>query len=113
MIPGTDLCQVVENTRNDIRLLNAAVRRLGDHPYRTTALCTDRNIDTEHPFHLQPPFFDMAADDAVNYGAIGAVIGHEIGHGLDDSGSAFDGNGSLRNWARAPRRRQRWAGPLL
>jgi putative endopeptidase len=40
----------------------------------------------------------MAADDAVNYGAIGAVIGHEIGHGFDDSGSAFDGNGSLRNW---------------
>ena len=47
---------------------------------------------------LQPPFFDMRADDAVNYGAIGAVIGHEIGHGFDDSGSQFDGNGNLRNW---------------
>ncbi len=47
---------------------------------------------------LQPPFFDMEADDAVNYGAIGAVIGHEIGHGFDDQGSTFDGNGSLRNW---------------
>lgn len=47
---------------------------------------------------LQPPFFDMDADDAVNYGAIGAVIGHEIGHGFDDQGSAFDGNGVLRNW---------------
>jgi putative endopeptidase len=47
---------------------------------------------------LQPPFFDMTADDAVNYGGIGAVIGHEIGHGFDDSGSAFDGDGSLRNW---------------
>lgn len=47
---------------------------------------------------LQPPFFDLAADDAVNYGAIGAVIGHEIGHGFDDSGSTFDGNGVLRNW---------------
>ncbi|MEP5766210.1 MAG: M13-type metalloendopeptidase [Halieaceae bacterium] len=47
---------------------------------------------------LQPPFFDMQADDAVNYGAIGAVIGHEIGHGFDDSGSAFDGDGVLRNW---------------
>ncbi len=47
---------------------------------------------------LQPPFFDMEADDAVNYGAIGAVIGHEIGHGFDDSGSAFDGDGVLRNW---------------
>ena len=47
---------------------------------------------------LQPPFFDMAADDAVNYGAIGAVIGHEIGHGFDDSGSTFDGDGVMRNW---------------
>ncbi|MEN9865311.1 MAG: hypothetical protein RL748_901 [Pseudomonadota bacterium] len=47
---------------------------------------------------LQPPFFDMSADDAVNYGAIGAVIGHEISHGFDDSGSQFDGNGNLRNW---------------
>src|SRR5690606_25795963 len=40
---------------------------------------------------LQPPFFDPEADDAVNYGAIGAVIGHEIGHGFDDQGSRFDG----------------------
>lgn len=47
---------------------------------------------------LQPPFFDMTADDAVNYGAIGAVIGHEIGHGFDDQGSTFDGDGALRNW---------------
>jgi len=47
---------------------------------------------------LQPPFFDMAADDATNYGAIGAVIGHEISHGFDDQGSQFDGNGMLRNW---------------
>ena len=47
---------------------------------------------------LQPPFFNMAADDAVNYGAIGAVIGHEIGHGFDDKGSTFDGDGVLRNW---------------
>ena len=47
---------------------------------------------------LQPPFFDMEADDAVNYGAIGAVIGHEIGHGFDDTGSTFDGDGVLRNW---------------
>jgi putative endopeptidase len=47
---------------------------------------------------LQPPFFDLAADEAVNYGAIGAVIGHEIGHGFDDKGSTFDGDGALRNW---------------
>lgn len=47
---------------------------------------------------LQWPFFDMNADDAMNYGAIGAVIGHEIGHGFDDSGSGFDGDGVMRNW---------------
>jgi len=47
---------------------------------------------------LQPPFFDMNADDAVNYGAIGSIIGHEIGHGFDDQGSGFDGDGSMRNW---------------
>lgn len=47
---------------------------------------------------LQPPFFNMAADDAVNYGAIGGVIGHEIGHGFDDQGSRFDGKGNLNNW---------------
>ncbi len=47
---------------------------------------------------LQPPFFNLQADDAVNYGGIGAVIGHEISHGFDDKGSKFDGNGNLRNW---------------
>lgn len=47
---------------------------------------------------LQPPFFNMDAEDAVNYGGIGAVIGHEIGHGFDDSGSTFDGDGVLRDW---------------
>lgn len=47
---------------------------------------------------LQPPFFNMAADDAVNYGGIGAVIGHEMGHGFDDQGAKFDGDGNLVNW---------------
>lgn len=47
---------------------------------------------------LQPPFFDADADPAANYGAIGAVIGHEIGHGFDDQGSQFDGTGALHNW---------------
>ncbi len=47
---------------------------------------------------LQPPFFSPTADPAVNYGAIGAVIGHEIGHGFDDAGSRYDGTGALRNW---------------
>jgi endothelin-converting enzyme len=47
---------------------------------------------------LQPPFFDMTADDAVNYGAIGVVIGHEMGHAFDDQGRRFDGDGNLRDW---------------
>ncbi|MBU0941015.1 MAG: peptidase M13 [Bacteroidetes bacterium] len=47
---------------------------------------------------LQPPFYDPTAEDAVNYGGIGAVIGHEIGHGFDDQGSTFDGDGVMRNW---------------
>jgi putative endopeptidase len=47
---------------------------------------------------LQPPFFNVNADDAVNYGGIGAVIGHEIGHGFDDQGRKFDGDGNLRDW---------------
>ncbi|MGB7282125.1 MAG: M13 family metallopeptidase [Candidatus Acidiferrum sp.] len=47
---------------------------------------------------LQPPFYDPKADDAVNYGGMGAVIGHEITHGFDDHGSQFDGHGDLKNW---------------
>lgn len=47
---------------------------------------------------LQPPMFDMGADEAANYGAIGAVIGHEMGHGFDDQGSKFAASGDLRNW---------------
>jgi len=47
---------------------------------------------------LQPPFFDPHADDAINYGGIGSVIGHEMTHGFDDQGAKFDGNGNLKNW---------------
>ncbi|WP_433757855.1 M13 family metallopeptidase [Nocardia sp. CA-135398] len=47
---------------------------------------------------LQPPFFDMHADDAANYGGIGAVIGHEIGHGFDDQGAKYDGDGNMVDW---------------
>ena len=47
---------------------------------------------------LQPPFFNAEAEDAANYGGIGAVIGHEIGHGFDDQGSQYDGDGKLNNW---------------
>ena len=47
---------------------------------------------------LRPPFFDMTADDAVNYGGIGAVIGHEIGHGFDDQGAKYNGDGNMVDW---------------
>lgn len=47
---------------------------------------------------LQPPFFDFTADDALNYGSMGAVIGHEMTHGFDDEGSQFDGQGNMKNW---------------
>ncbi len=47
---------------------------------------------------LQPPYFNMQADDAANYGAIGSVIGHEISHGFDDKGRQYDGDGNLRDW---------------
>jgi predicted metalloendopeptidase len=48
--------------------------------------------------YLQPPYFDMPADDAGNYGAVGATIGHEISHGFDDKGRQYDGDGNLRDW---------------
>src|ERR671938_336103 len=47
---------------------------------------------------LQPPYFDPMADDAVNYGAMGSVIGHEMTHGFDDQGRRFDAQGNLRDW---------------
>ena len=56
---------------------------------------------------LQPPFFDAGADNAINYGAIGAVIGHEISHAFDDQGSKYDGVGNLRDWW-SPQDRQRF-----
>ena len=55
---------------------------------------------------LQPPFFNMDADDAINYGSIGAVIGHEIGHGFDDQGSKYDGDGALKSWWSAEDRKK-------
>jgi endothelin-converting enzyme (EC 3.4.24.71). Metallo peptidase. MEROPS family M13 len=55
---------------------------------------------------LQPPFFNVQADEAVNYGGIGAVIGHEISHGFDDQGSKYDGDGNLDNWWSAETRKR-------
>ncbi|MFI5229032.1 MAG: M13 family metallopeptidase [Gemmatimonadales bacterium] len=73
--------------------------RWGMTPQTVNAYYNSSNNEIVFPAAiLQPPFFDPSADDAVNYGAIGAVIGHEIGHGFDDQGSKSDGMGNLRNW---------------
>ncbi|MGZ3184560.1 MAG: M13 family metallopeptidase [Telluria sp.] len=87
---------------------NRAVGKLGKPIDRTEWLMTPQTINAYYNPEmneivfpaaiLQPPFFDAKADDAVNYGAIGAVIGHEISHGFDDQGSQYDGDGNLRDW---------------
>lgn len=71
----------------------------GMTPQTVNAQYNPLNNDITFPAAiLQPPFFNAAADDAVNYGAIGAVIGHEITHGFDDQGRQFDAKGNLRDW---------------
>jgi predicted metalloendopeptidase len=68
-------------------------------PQTVNAYCSFGLNDVVFPAAiLQPPFFDVSADDAVNYGSIGSVIGHEITHGFDDQGSKFDGRGNRRTW---------------
>src|SRR5262249_40225339 len=71
----------------------------GMTPQRVTAYYNSPFNEVVFPAAiLQPPFFDPNADAAVNYGAIGAVIGHEMGHGFDDQGAKSDGHGVLRDW---------------
>ncbi|HET9649983.1 MAG TPA: M13-type metalloendopeptidase [Microlunatus sp.] len=88
--------------------LNRSVAKIGAPMDRDEWLMTPQTVNAYyHPLKneivfpaaiLQPPFFNEHADDAVNYGGIGAVIGHEIGHGFDDQGSTCDGDGRLRDW---------------
>jgi len=71
----------------------------GMHPHRVNAYYNPTMNEIVFPAGiLQPPMFDLNADEAANYGAAGLVIGHEISHGFDDQGSTFDGDGNLRNW---------------
>ncbi|RIA08324.1 putative endopeptidase [Flavobacteriaceae bacterium MAR_2010_72] len=71
----------------------------GMPPQTVNAYFNPRNNEIVFPAAiLQPPFYNYTADEAVNYGGIGAVIGHEISHAFDDSGARFDGDGNLKNW---------------
>ncbi len=73
--------------------------RWGFSPPTVNASYSSVNNDITFPAGiLQPPFFNFEADDAINYGAIGGVIGHEVTHGFDDSGSRFDADGNLKMW---------------
>jgi putative endopeptidase len=73
--------------------------RWGYNPPTVNASYSSVNNDITFPAGiLQPPFFNFAADDAINYGAIGAVIGHEVTHGFDDQGSKFDAEGNFKMW---------------
>ena len=87
--------------RRDLKKIGQAVDR-GEWlmtPPEVNAYYHSRNIEIVFPAGiLQPPFFDFEADDAINYGGIGAVIGHEIIHGFDDNGRQFDAQGNLRDW---------------
>ncbi len=88
--------------------LDRAIKKIGAPIDRDEWLMTPQTVNAYyHPLLneivfpaaiLQPPFFNEAADDAVNYGGIGSVIGHEIGHGFDDQGSTCDGDGRLTDW---------------
>lgn len=89
------------NHQQDIEKLGTPVDRNEWHmnPQTVNAYYSPTQNEIVFPAaRLQPPFFQLNADDAINYGAVGGVIGHEISHGFDDSGSKYDGNGNLNNW---------------
>ncbi|WCE40585.1 peptidase M13 [Brevibacterium sp. BDJS002] len=104
-----DSSDLVGNVRRCARAEHARqIKRIGKEIDRTEWLMTPQTVNAYyHPVMneivfpaaiLQPPFFDAAGDVAANFGAIGAVIGHEIGHGFDDQGSRYDGDGNLVDW---------------
>ena len=105
-ISSTDLVGNIHNLRRffqaqsvDRELKKTDRERWGMTPQRVNAYYNSSFNEIVFPAAiLQPPFFDPNADDAVNYGAIGAVIGHEMGHGFDDQGSKSDAMGVQRNW---------------
>ena len=92
--------RIFQDSESWARLGNPVERwRWGFTPQTVNASYSATNNEITFPAGiLQPPFFDIDADDAINYGAIGAVIGHEISHGFDDQGRKSDGDGNLRDW---------------
>ncbi|HEX7047785.1 MAG TPA: M13-type metalloendopeptidase [Gammaproteobacteria bacterium] len=89
------------NWQQDIDKLGGPIDRTewGMTPQTVNAYYSPTKNEIVFPAaRLQPPFFQLNADDAINYGAVGGVIGHEISHGFDDKGSQYDGNGNLENW---------------
>ncbi|MCX2745733.1 M13 family metallopeptidase [Mangrovivirga sp. M17] len=89
------------NFKKDIEKVGQPVdkKEWGMTPQTVNAYYSPLNNEIVFPAAiLQPPFFDFKADDAVNYGGIGAVIGHEVSHGFDDNGSRFDSEGNMKNW---------------
>jgi putative endopeptidase len=105
IVPGDLMANVLSVRRY---LIDDQLRRLGTKPDREEWFMTPQTVNAYYnaSFNeivfpagiLQPPFFDLNADPAVNYGAIGGVIGHEMGHGFDDQGSKSDFAGVQRNW---------------
>ncbi|QWF15097.1 M13 family metallopeptidase [Lysobacter capsici] len=105
IVPGDLMANVMQMRRYD---RNDEVRRVGTRPDRDEWFMTPQTVNAYYnsTFNeivfpagiLQAPFFDLNADPAVNYGGIGAVIGHEMGHGFDDQGSKSDSAGIQRNW---------------
>ena len=103
--PGSFLAMVDAGTEFETRRQLARVGKPVDRgewrmtPPTVNAYYSSSNNDINFPAGiLQPPFFNASADDPVNYGGIGAVIGHEMGHGFDDRGRQFDADGNLRDW---------------
>jgi len=105
-ISNNDLIGNVKNMREFFQAESVAKElqktdrnRWGMTPQRVNAYYNSSFNEIVFPAAiLQPPFFNLDADDAVNYGGIGAVIGHEMGHGFDDQGAKFDGEGNMRDW---------------
>ena len=106
MVTDTDL---IGNMRRSAEFkINRQLARIGQPVDRNEWFMTPQTVNAYYrPSHneivfpaaiLQPPFFNAEADDAVNYGGIGAVIGHEISHAFDDQGRQYDGAGNLRDW---------------